>query len=134
VDGLTWLPFLGQVGLPAGLVAITVWMVLTGKLVPRSTLDRERELRERERQLTGYWRDIALKGTDLQARRNEVDHWMIANVQWLVAVVGAAPWVNGPRAGSAGPSGGAANWPTNTQRSPESRTPRHARPEPPGTG
>jgi hypothetical protein len=80
VDGLS-LALLGQIS-PWGLVAAFVWLVMTGRLVPRATLQRERELLQ---QRAEDWKTAH----DMRAKTHEVQTEQLREI--LATVKALAP-------------------------------------------
>jgi hypothetical protein len=88
VGNLTWLQTLGLTA-GTGLIGLVGWtfrQVLRGNLVPRATLDREKEISAR-------WQEIANTYAETDRKRHEI---ITRNTEFLEQVLGLlerAPWV-----------------------------------------
>lgn len=86
---MTWLQTLGLTA-GTGLISTLIWVfrqMVNGNLVPRATLDREK-------QISARWREIAELYADNDKRRNETVERNNQILGRVVAVLERAPWVS----------------------------------------
>jgi len=88
VGNLTWLQTLGLTA-GTGLIGLVGWIfrrVLSGNLVPKATLDREKEISARWREIAETYAANDRQRNAIVARNNEI-------LERVLAIIERAPWV-----------------------------------------
>lgn len=88
MENVTWLQTLG-LAIGTGLISLVGWMlrqVLKGELVPRATLQREREISNQWREAAETYAENDKRRSEIMSRNNE----MMARV---LSILAQAPWL-----------------------------------------
>jgi hypothetical protein len=88
VGNLTWLQTLGLTA-GTGLIGLVGWtfrQVIRGNLVPKATLDREKEISARWREIANMYAENDKKRNEIVARNNEI-------LEQVLGLLERAPWV-----------------------------------------
>lgn len=101
MENLTWLQSLGLTT-GSGLVGVVIWAVrriIRGDLVPKVTVDREREI-------SNQWRTVAETYAENDQKRNEIVNRTNEMMVRVLALLEQAPWLDtAPRDGQRGSPG-----------------------------
>lgn len=115
MGNLTWLQTLGLTA-GTGLIGLVGWIVrriITGNLVPKATLDREKEISAR-------WREIAETYAANDRTRNVIVSRNNEILEKVLVIIERAPWVRiDSGAGSPGSPGSDANRTQQTESLPQ---------------